>query len=72
MTHPYLATRKSFTRTTLSITIASLLSFAVHALETIETAEKIEKVQVVGSHIKVGQVAEALAVSVLDAELIRT
>jgi iron complex outermembrane receptor protein len=47
-------------------------SYAVHAQDA-QNAEKdkeIEKVTVVGSHIKGGQVAEALAISVLNAEAI--
>lgn len=49
------------------------ISPSVYAQQTGDAApasEEIEKVQVIGSHIKGGQVADALAVSVIDAEAI--
>jgi iron complex outermembrane receptor protein len=62
----------SFTPKLLSLTIASVLSFSAFAQETeVNKDDKnIEKIQVIGSNIRGGQVAEALAVSVIDSETI--
>ncbi|GAA6186199.1 TonB-dependent receptor [Aliiglaciecola sp. NS0011-25] len=55
----------------LSLTIASLISLPATAQQNdTENPSDYEKIQVVGSHIKGGQVAEALAISVLDADAI--
>lgn len=58
----------SFKLSALSILIASCLSAPVLAQDNTASTEAVEKVTVVGSHIKGGQVAEALAISVLGAE----
>ena len=62
----------SFTPKLLSLTIASVLSFSAFAQEAeVNKDDKdIEKIQVIGSNIRGGQVAEALAVSVIDSETI--
>jgi outer membrane receptor protein involved in Fe transport len=55
----------------LSLTIASIFSlstFAQEANTNNDEEKEVEKIQVVGSHIKGGPVAEALAVSVIGAE----
>ncbi|GAC15322.1 TonB-dependent receptor domain-containing protein [Aliiglaciecola lipolytica] len=55
----------------LSFTIAALMTMPVAAQQTeTEDPKNVEKIQVVGTHIKGGQVAEALAISVLDADAI--
>jgi outer membrane receptor protein involved in Fe transport len=56
----------------LSLTIASVLSISAFAQQAeIKSDDKeIEKIQVIGSNIRGGQVAEALAVSVIDSEMI--
>jgi iron complex outermembrane receptor protein len=64
-----------FTPTLLSLTMASIFSLSTFAQEatTNDDEEKdIEKIQVIGSHIKGGQVAEALAVTVIGSEIIGT
>lgn len=62
----------SFTPKLLSLTIASALSISAFAQEVEEISDNkdIEKIQVIGSNIRGGQVAEALAVTVVDAETI--
>ncbi|MFT6330745.1 MAG: hypothetical protein ACJAYN_002691, partial [Bermanella sp.] len=66
--HNKLAT---FTPKLLSLTIASVLSISAFAQQAeIENDDEIEKIQVIGSNIRGGQVAEALAVSVIDSEMI--
>jgi iron complex outermembrane receptor protein len=62
----------SFTPKLLSLTIASVLSFSAFAqeAEVNKDDKSIEKIQVIGSNIRGGQVAEALAVSVIDSETI--
>jgi outer membrane receptor protein involved in Fe transport len=62
----------SFTPKLLSLTIASVLSISAFAQEAeVNKDDKdIEKIQVIGSNIRGGQVAEALAVSVIDSETI--
>ncbi|MFT7415962.1 MAG: iron complex outermembrane receptor protein, partial [Glaciecola sp.] len=67
--HNKLAT---FTPKLLSLTIASVLSISAFAQEAeVKKDDKdVEKIQVIGSNIRGGQVAEALAVSVIDAEAI--
>jgi outer membrane receptor protein involved in Fe transport len=54
----------------IAAAIASPLAVAQQTEENAATDEPVEKIQVVGSNIRGGQVAEALAVSVLDAEAI--
>jgi outer membrane receptor protein involved in Fe transport len=68
-THNKLVT---FTPKLLSLTIASVLSISAFAQEAeIKNDDtEIEKIQVIGSNIRGGQVAEALAVSVIDSEMI--
>lgn len=63
--HPSCA---KFKLSTLSLLIATCLSAPVVAQQETASTEEVEKVTVVGSHIKGGQVAEALAISVLGAE----
>jgi iron complex outermembrane receptor protein len=67
--HNKLAT---FTPKLLSLTIASVLSISAFAqqAEIENDDDEIEKIQVIGSNIRGGQVAEALAVSVIDSEMI--
>jgi iron complex outermembrane receptor protein len=67
--HNKLAT---FTPKLLSLTIASILSISAFAQEAEvgKDDNEVEKIQVIGSNIRGGQVAEALAVSVIDAEAI--
>nr|WP_297347926.1 TonB-dependent receptor [uncultured Glaciecola sp.] len=62
----------SFTPKLLSLAIASVLSISAFAQEAeVNKDDKdIEKIQVIGSNIRGGQVAEALAVSVIDSETI--
>ncbi|MDT0596622.1 TonB-dependent receptor domain-containing protein [Glaciecola petra] len=60
----------------LALSIASMLSVST-SLQAQDTStedanEEVEKIKVVGSHIQGGKVAEALAVSVIDAEEIGT
>lgn len=57
-----------FKFSTLSLVIASCFAAPVFAQEDEDETEAVEKVQVVGTHIKGGQVAEALAISVLGAD----
>jgi len=57
-----------FKLSALSLLVASCLSAPVIAQDNANSTEEVEKVTVVGSHIKGGQVAEALAISVLGAE----
>ncbi|WP_371194905.1 TonB-dependent receptor domain-containing protein [Glaciecola sp. SC05] len=52
----------------LAVSIASVFTCSTMAQEATNTEEKVEKISVVGSHIKGGAVAEALAVSVISAE----
>jgi len=61
-----------FQRSLLSLFIASSFTTAAYAQETPsdQEAKSVERVEVIGSHIKGGQVAEALAISVLDSEAI--
>jgi iron complex outermembrane recepter protein len=61
-----------FKRSLLSLFIASSFSHITYAQETPsdQEAKSVERVEVIGSHIKGGQVAEALAISVLDSEAI--
>jgi outer membrane receptor protein involved in Fe transport len=68
-THNKLVT---FTPKLLSLTIASVLSISAFAQEADVKNDdtEIEKIQVIGSNIRGGQVAEALAVSVIDSEMI--
>jgi len=67
--HNKLAT---FTPKLLSFTIASVFAISAFAqqAEVKNDDKEIEKIQVIGSNIRGGQVAEALAVSVIDAEMI--
>jgi iron complex outermembrane receptor protein len=52
--------------------IFSLSTFAQEATTNDDEEKDIEKIQVIGSHIKGGQVAEALAVTVIGSEIIGT
>jgi len=63
---------RTFTPTLLSLTIASAISVSAFAQEVSEkkAEDTVEKIQVIGSNIRGGQVAEALAVSVIDSEAI--
>ncbi len=63
---------RTFTPTLLSLTIASAISVSAFAQEVGEkkAEDTVEKIQVIGSNIRGGQVAEALAVSVIDSEAI--
>jgi outer membrane receptor protein involved in Fe transport len=73
MTHHSINNKSpSFTPKLLSLAMASIFSLSSFAQEapTNDDEEEVEKIQVVGSHIKGGQVAEALAVSVIGAEAI--
>jgi iron complex outermembrane receptor protein len=76
MTHCFTQKKNyRFTPTLLSLTMASIFSLSTFAQEatTNDDEEKdIEKIQVIGSHIKGGQVAEALAVTVIGSEIIGT
>jgi iron complex outermembrane receptor protein len=65
---PIIKNHHLFTPKLLAVTIASMFACSVAAQDTASEEEKIEKISVVGSHIKGGQVAEALAVSVITAE----
>ena len=49
------------------ILVSTMTATAVQAQEPTEKEEQVEKINVVGSHIRGGQVAEALAVSVFSA-----
>ncbi len=61
--------KPSFTPKLISASIAAILSCSALAQNTDEVPnEEIEKIAVVGTHIKGGPVAEALAVSVISAE----
>jgi outer membrane receptor protein involved in Fe transport len=73
MTHCFIKNKKyHFTPKLLSLTMASIFSLSTFAqvATTNEGEEEVEKIQVVGSHIKGGQVAEALAVTVIGADVI--
>jgi iron complex outermembrane receptor protein len=73
MTHCFIKNKKyHFTPKLLSLTMASIFSLSTFAqvATTNEGEEEVEKIQVVGSHIKGGQVAEALAITVIGAEVI--
>jgi iron complex outermembrane receptor protein len=63
---------RCFTPKILAVTIASMFACTAVAQEAATEEETVEKISVVGSHIKGGQVAEALAVSVISAEDIGT
>ncbi|MFT4938446.1 MAG: iron complex outermembrane receptor protein [Paraglaciecola sp.] len=56
-----------FRKSLITIIVASCFSAGSFAQETDDTTE-VEKITITGSHIKGGQVAEALAVSVLSSE----
>jgi iron complex outermembrane receptor protein len=73
MTHCFIKNKKyHFTPKFLSLTMASIFSLSTFAqvATTNEGEEEVEKIQVVGSHIKGGQVAEALAVTVIGSDVI--
>jgi len=63
---------RRFTPKLLAVTIASMFACTVAAQQTPVEEEEVEEISVVGTHIKGGQVAEALAVSVISAEEIGT
>jgi iron complex outermembrane receptor protein len=67
---PHRKPKHTFIPKLLSLSIASILSCTALAQENqLDQAEEaIEKIAVVGTHIKGGKVAEALAVSVISAE----
>ena len=69
---PTYKNHRYFTPKVLAVTIASIFACTAAAQETAPEEETIEKIAVVGSHIKGGRVAEALAVSVISAEDIGT
>lgn len=56
----------NFKKSLLPMLITASLSSGLYAQET--DTEEVERVEVVGSHIKGGQVTEALAISVISAE----
>lgn len=64
---PIIKNHRCFTPKLLALTIASMFACPVLAQET-NSEEEVEKISVVGSHFKGGQVAEALAVSVISAD----
>jgi iron complex outermembrane receptor protein len=73
MTHCFTQQKNHrFTPKLLSLAMASIFSFSTFAQEaaTNDEDKDVEKIQVVGSHIKGGQVAEALAVTVIGADAI--
>ena len=61
-------TTHSFIPKLLAASIASVFAYSALAQEPLDPEEQVEKISVVGSHIKGGAVAEALAVSVISAE----
>lgn len=63
---PYSPQGKLYSKSSLTLLLSALLSG--NALAQEQESDEVERVEVVGSHIKGGQVAEALAISVLDAD----
>lgn len=69
---PTLIKHRYFAPKILAVAIASTFACSSFAQENEEKEQEVEKITVVGTHIKGGQVAEALAVSVISAEDIGT
>ncbi len=67
-THKY----KRFIPSLLALSVASVFSSSAMAQDVGVEEQAVEKISVVGTHIKGGQVAEALAVSVISADDIGT
>ncbi|MFT5671372.1 MAG: iron complex outermembrane receptor protein, partial [Glaciecola sp.] len=63
---------KHFIPSLLALSVASVFSASAMSQDVDVEEKALEKISVVGTHIKGGQVAEALAVSVISAEDIGT